>query len=240
MQMPVHEIRRGLRPYAEDHGAGGITDGDGDREIVALLSACLAYGRVDLFGRALDGVLAAMGPSPAAFIRDFDPDRDGHVFATFIYRFNRPRDLVAFCSADGPVDSAAIRDALGRALPPYMVPAAIHGWTSLPLTANGKTDRKALEALAAGLDGAEAKREEPGTDAERRLAAAWAEVLALPREQIGRRDNFFDLGGTSLSVVKLAVALGRAVPFKDLAARPVLTDQAALIDKNRIVTGGSA
>ena len=70
-----------------------------DREIVALLSACLAYGRVDLFGRALDGILAVMGPSPTAFVRDFDPGRDGHVFSTFIYRFNRPRDLVAFCVA---------------------------------------------------------------------------------------------------------------------------------------------
>src|SRR5437870_4220833 len=70
-----------------------------DREIVALLTACLAYGRVDLFGRALEGVLAAMGPSPAAFVRDFDSRRDGVKFERFIYRFNRPRDLVAFCVA---------------------------------------------------------------------------------------------------------------------------------------------
>jgi len=70
-----------------------------DRELVALLTACLAYGRVELFGRALHGALAAMGPSPAAFVRDFDPRRDGARFAGFIYRFNRPRDLVAFCVA---------------------------------------------------------------------------------------------------------------------------------------------
>lgn len=70
-----------------------------DREVVALLTACLAYGRVDLFGRALDGVLRAMAPSPAAFVRAFDPDRDGAAFAGFVYRFNRPRDVVAFCVA---------------------------------------------------------------------------------------------------------------------------------------------
>jgi uncharacterized protein (TIGR02757 family) len=70
-----------------------------DRELVALLTACLAYGRVDLFGRALEGVLAAMGPSPAAFVRDFDARRDGLRFAGFIYRFNRPRDMTAFCVA---------------------------------------------------------------------------------------------------------------------------------------------
>src|SRR5688500_8902200 len=77
-----------------------------DREIVGLLTACLAYGRVDLFGRALDGVLAAMGPSPHAFVRDFDIARDSRLFDAFIYRFNRPRDLVAFCTA--------ARDLLGR------------------------------------------------------------------------------------------------------------------------------
>jgi uncharacterized protein (TIGR02757 family) len=77
-----------------------------DREIVALLTACLAYGRVDLFGRALQGVLRAMAPSPAAFVRDFDPARDAGAFAGFVYRFNRPRDLVAFC--------VAARDLLAR------------------------------------------------------------------------------------------------------------------------------
>src|SRR5881227_346690 len=77
-----------------------------DREVVALLTACLAYGRVDLFGRALAGVLDAMGPKPAAFVRAFDPARDAACFDRFIYRFNRPRDLVAFC--------VATRDILAR------------------------------------------------------------------------------------------------------------------------------
>jgi len=77
-----------------------------DREVVALLTACLAYGRVDLFGRALEGVLAPMGASPSAFVRGFDPKRDAGAFARFIYRFNRPRDLVAFC--------VALRDLLAK------------------------------------------------------------------------------------------------------------------------------
>jgi uncharacterized protein (TIGR02757 family) len=70
-----------------------------DREVVALLTACLAYGRVDLFGSALERVLASMGPSPFAFVTGFDLDRDAQAFAGFYYRFNRPRDLVAFCLA---------------------------------------------------------------------------------------------------------------------------------------------
>ena len=64
-----------------------------DRELVALLTACLAYGRVDLFSRGLELILGAMGSSPAAFIADFDLRRDARVFEGFIYRFNRPRDV---------------------------------------------------------------------------------------------------------------------------------------------------
>src|SRR3989441_2403792 len=77
-----------------------------DCDPAGLLAACPGYGRVDLFGRQLDGVLAAMGPSPAAFVLGFDPRRDARAFESFWYRFNRPRDLVAFC--------VAARDRLGR------------------------------------------------------------------------------------------------------------------------------
>jgi acyl-coenzyme A synthetase/AMP-(fatty) acid ligase len=136
------------------------------------------------------------------------------------------RQLVAFYSGDEALDPSVMRERLGRSLPAYMVPSAFHWRKTLPLTANGKTDRK---ALAADLEVGEEKREEAKSATERRLAAAWAAVLGLPRDQVGRRDNFFDLGGTSLSVLKLAIALGRAVSFKDLAAHPVLADQAMLI-----------
>lgn len=70
-----------------------------DREVVALLTACLAYGRVELFGGALETVLAVMGPSPARFMMAFVPERHGQLFSAFLYRFNRPRDIVAFCVA---------------------------------------------------------------------------------------------------------------------------------------------
>ena len=63
----------------------------------------------------------------------------------------------------------------------------------------------------------------------RQLAAAWAQVLGLAPDQIGRHDNFFDLGGTSLSAVKLAIALDRAVSLKELIRHPVLAGMAALL-----------
>jgi uncharacterized protein (TIGR02757 family) len=77
-----------------------------DRELVGLLTCCLAYGRVELFGRELDRALSVMGSSPATFVREFDAGRQASVFDGFLYRFNRPRDLVAFC--------VAARDVLAR------------------------------------------------------------------------------------------------------------------------------
>jgi len=70
-----------------------------DREIVALLAACMAYGRVDLFGPWVEWALARMGESPARFVLGFDLAKHGHVFDGFHYRFNRSQDVVAFCLA---------------------------------------------------------------------------------------------------------------------------------------------
>ncbi len=66
-----------------------------DREIAALLTASLAYGRVDLFGPWVERLLGWLGPSPRAFALGFDPSRDAARFAPFHYRFNRGVDLAA-------------------------------------------------------------------------------------------------------------------------------------------------
>jgi uncharacterized protein (TIGR02757 family) len=68
-----------------------------DREIVALLSACLAYGRVDLFGPWIEWALTRMGESPHRFVLGFDAVAHARLFDGFHYRFNRAHDLVAFC-----------------------------------------------------------------------------------------------------------------------------------------------
>src|SRR5438034_4211263 len=68
-----------------------------DRELVALLAACMAYGRVDLFGPWVDWALERMGESPHRFVLRFDPARHAQLFDGFHYRFNRRCDLVALC-----------------------------------------------------------------------------------------------------------------------------------------------
>jgi uncharacterized protein (TIGR02757 family) len=81
----AHDAIQYPRRYPDPH----------DREIVALLTASLAYGRVDLFGPWVERLLGWLGPSPRAFALAFDPSRDAPVFAPFHYRFTRGRDLAA-------------------------------------------------------------------------------------------------------------------------------------------------
>jgi amino acid adenylation domain-containing protein len=151
------------------------------------------------------------------------------------------KHLVAFYSGQRPLDASVLRDQLGASLPSYMVPSAFHWRESLPLTDNGKIDRKTLTALAGELDVAEQDRAGPSTATEQRLAAAWAEVLGIPKDQVGRRSQFFDLGGTSLSALRLAIALDRVVSFKDLTEHPILADLATLVDERSVIDpGGSA
>jgi len=140
------------------------------------------------------------------------------------------KQLVAYVVPhDGaPPEAQELRAFLREKLPEYMVPSVFHRRNGLPLTANSKIDRKALTTLAAELDAVNVGSEPPSTPTERRLAATWAQVLGMREDQIGRRDHFFDLGGTSLSAVKLAIALNRALSLKDIAEHPILADMAEL------------
>ncbi|WP_399095640.1 amino acid adenylation domain-containing protein [Streptomyces sp. BBFR2] len=141
--------------------------------------------------------------------------------------------LVAFYSGPRPLDPGTLRTRLSRSLPAYMVPTAFHWHARLPLTANGKTDKRTLAALAdRPASGAERHRP-PHTPAERRLARAWATALGVPEDTVGRHDHFFDGGGTSLTAVRLVIALDRAVSLKDVIHRPVLADLATLLDDER-------
>jgi amino acid adenylation domain-containing protein len=146
--------------------------------------------------------------------------------------------LVAFYTGPRPLPADALRDRLAASLPGYMVPSAFRWRESLPLTGNSKIDVKALKALAAALgepapEDRAAGDHAPGTATEQRLAAAWAKVLGIPADQVSRHDNFFDLGGTSLSAVKLAINLDRTVSLRELTRCPVLADLARLIDQQQ-------
>ena len=153
-------------------------------------------------------------------------------------RVDHSKHLVAFYSGHRPLAIDLLRDRLAGSLPEYMVPAVFHWRDRLPLTANSKIDRKALTALAGTLAVAEENNDAPTTPTERRLAAAWAQVLGIPQVEIGRRDHFFDRGGSSLSAVKLVITLERAVSLTDVTRHPILADLAGIVDGQTRVRSG--
>ena len=101
------------------------------------------------------------------------------------------------------VGAETLRAHLSARLPEYMVPAAYVLMKSLPLTANGKLDRRALPAPDTDAY-AVREYEAPVGETETKLAGIWAEVLKV--ERVGRHDNFFDLGGHSLLAVRMVIA----------------------------------
>ena len=94
-----------------------------------------------------------------------------------------------------------LRSHLGEKLPDYMVPAAFVTMERLPLTANGKVDRRALLAYGHGRLELGTDYVSPRTADEEKLAAIWAQMLKAPR--VGIHDNFFELGGDSILAIQI-------------------------------------
>ncbi|EPD93438.1 hypothetical protein HMPREF1207_00220, partial [Paenibacillus sp. HGH0039] len=116
-------------------------------------------------------------------------------------------------------------------MPGYMIPSYFIRLERIPLTPNGKVDRKALLAPEAGADGG-AEYIAPRTPLETKLCAIWQDVLGLQKE-IGIRDNFFDLGGHSLRattlVGKVHKELNVDLPLRDVFRHSTVEEMAAAI-----------
>ncbi|MEI2430263.1 amino acid adenylation domain-containing protein [Lysobacter yananisis] len=134
--------------------------------------------------------------------------------------------LVGYYTGDAA--PAALRAFLAARLPDYMLPAAFVALPALPLTGNGKLDRAALPAPGEA-DRARARYRPPQGEDERALARLWSELLGL--ERIGRDDDFFALGGHSLTAARLRVRVrerhGVELPMAALFDHPTLAAFAA-------------
>ena len=143
--------------------------------------------------------------------------------------------LIAWFTAQQPLDIEHLRTQLQAQLPAALVPVAYVQVHALPLTANGKLDRKALPEPDQGalLSRAYAA---PQGGVETTLAAIWAEVLQV--EQVGRHDHFFELGGHSLLAVSLIERMrqaGLSADVRVLFSQPTLAALAAAVGSGREV-----
>ncbi|TMR91447.1 non-ribosomal peptide synthetase/MFS transporter [Nonomuraea basaltis] len=129
------------------------------------------------------------------------------------------------------LDHAALRAELKKTLPDYMVPASYVTLAALPLSPNGKLDRRRLPAPVATRDAA-VELIAPDTPTERALAAIWGELLGV--EAVGVDDDFFDLGGHSLLATQVVARLrqqtGAEVSVMDVFKHRTIRELAALAD----------
>ena len=211
-------------------------DGEGKMYCTGDLVRWLPGGVLEFLGRRdhqvkIRGFRIEPGEVEAA-IRESDVVRD----VVVVGREDRPGDrrLVAYCIFNGGAREGeeAVRSALRRRLPEYMVPSAFVGLDRFPSTPAGKVDRTRLPLPGASPARAGAPRDVPGTQVEASLARMFEETLG--RESVGMEENFFDSGGHSLLAMQLLSRIRHAwsvrVTLDDLFGTPTVRALAALIE----------
>ncbi len=192
-----------------------------------------AAGELEFLGRSDDQVKVRGFRIELGEVESVLAALPGVAQAAVAVREDRPGDrrLAAYVvpAAGTALDRAGLREACGRVLPGYMVPAAVVVLDALPLTASGKLDRRALPApeYAAPAGG-----RAPATAVEEALCEVFARVLGLDR--VGVEDDFFDLGGHSLLATRLVsrvrVVLGVEVPVRAVFEHPAPAALAAALE----------
>lgn len=184
----------------------------------------------------VEGVLVGMGAVRAAAVtsREVNP--------------GQPQLLAYVVLEPGAAITATeVRQTVGEHLPDYMIPARVTFVEDLPRTTNGKVDRRALRELPIDLDRQVSEHAAPrqqklqttaitlSSELERRFTEIWREVLGV--NDIGVNDDFFELGGDSLSMVRLATELrlvtGREFPIQNLLHAPTIAGLVALVQDGK-------
>ncbi|WP_311083194.1 non-ribosomal peptide synthetase [Paenibacillus polymyxa] len=156
---------------------------------------------------------------------------DGIQSAVVVARENKDgyKDLCAYFVASEPLSPLDVQNALKQKLPFYMIPAYVVPMQQLPLTANGKTDRKALPEPDRHKS-LQTDYVAPRNDVERALVVVWQDVLGC--DPIGVRDHFFLLGGDSIKAVQVASRLrqhGYSLDISLLMEHPFIEDLSKLV-----------
>ncbi|MER5337801.1 amino acid adenylation domain-containing protein [Micromonospora sp. NPDC002717] len=159
-------------------------------------------------------------------------EQPGVAEAAVIVREDSPGDKRLTAYVVGGAEHAALKSALKETLPEYMVPSAFVTLDALPLSPNGKLDRRALPAPVVTRE-ASVALVEPRDDTERLLAGIWSEVLGV--DTLGIDDDFFDLGGHSMLATQVVAKIrkaehgGRPVGVMDLFQQRTIRELAAFM-----------
>ena len=123
----------------------------------------------------------------------------------------RDKSICAYVVSTGKNEILKLREYLAKEFPNYMIPAYFIQLEKLPLTINGKVDRKALPAPQVGTSDIYVA---PINEIESQIVEIWAEVLGIKKEHIGVNDDFFHLGGHSLNATLLALQIEKVFNLK--------------------------
>jgi len=129
-----------------------------------------------------------------------------------------------------------LRNFLSRYLPDYMIPSHFAKIEKIPLTLKGKIDGKALEKMGKIVD-ADVKYSPPTTAVEKKIAAAWTDVLKLGPDKVSIYDDFFEWGGNSLTVINLTSRLreiGCPISLAEVMSNPTIKELASITDERII------
>jgi len=164
------------------------------------------------------------------------------VLAQVIEKSKYDKSICAYYVAETPVAEQELRDFLSLELPPYMVPKYFVHLTEIPVTNNGKVDRKRLPAPQSGREEREILA--PASPTEKTLAGIWADLLHLQETAIGVTDDFFELGGHSILAVHLMNQIRQAfsvdLRLRKIFDNPTIRRQGVLIDNAEQAHPGNA
>lgn len=144
--------------------------------------------------------------------------------------------LIAYYVADTEIGVSELREHMLKELPDYMVPSYFVPVKSMPLTPNGKIDKKALPEHDTGRNSLKIEYKAPTTQVEKQLVDIWEDVLE--REEVGINDVFFEIGGNSLLLVQMHTQIDKLYPGKvevaDIFAYPTISKLAQFISENEV------